>query len=197
MSRRSQWFEELARRIAAKEWRACPELLYRVLYGLPSDQQLAMAIAEMKRYLPLFRVRWPGFSWPEQILNSPEAWIEKFRREVPQEPSAANAADASFFFCFDALLLGTTYRANPRVLTSSAACAVLDAIQAFESDPLAPAPRDTSRVREWQCMLDWLRTRKLSLAPDAETEALERDLAVWKEHSMQLIVPESEVRPQI
>ena len=193
MSRRNQWFEELAERIAAKEWRACPELLYRVLYGLPSNQQLSMAIDEMKRYLPLFQARWPGVQWPEQILNAPEIWVEKFRREVPQEPAAENIADASFFFCFDALLLGTTYSSNPQVLTSSAACAVLEAIQAFESEPSALASKDSFRAREWQYLLDWLRIRKLAFARDAETEPLERDLTAWRDHSMQLIVPESKV----
>lgn len=130
MSKRIEWLHALARLITGRQWDACPDMLYRVLYGLPSERLLSFTVDTLKRYLPVFEQHWPGTTWPRQLLDNPAIGIQQFGRKVPGEPSPDDLGDAGYLFCFDALLLGWVYRQQIGILTSSSACAILEAIEA-------------------------------------------------------------------
>ena len=86
------------------------ELCFKILYGLPIEVHLDLACLVMRRYLPIFHAKWSDVSWPQQILDDVAKWARAEGRGVPNEPKDLDAADASFSFAFDGLLLGYAYR---------------------------------------------------------------------------------------
>jgi hypothetical protein len=202
MSRRSACWGTLKEAISAQRWPSTREPLYRVLYGLAPNHQLSLARFTMKRHLPRFQAMWPKITWPKELLGDPDAWVQQFRRRVPEEPPRDRPADAHFMFGFDSLLLGTYYRSDPSVVTSSSTRSILEAIEASAADQHSESldPVDTlkgnraadvMRSNEWQEVIEWMWTHELPLAPDAPIEQLERDLDTWKQHAMLLIVPDA------
>ncbi len=178
------WLERLSAAIADRRWRDCPELIFRVLYHSLSDHQVSLAQDMLRRYLPIFERHWPGTEWPRTIVDHPADWVARSGRELPLEPSPDHLGDAGFLFALDGLLLGIAYRSQPRILTSSAVCAILEVIEAHasnagpESAKLPPqgcapcggmatakgkpaaqqstqlTPADAARRLEWQHLLD-------------------------------------------
>lgn len=218
MSRRNNWFVELAANVAQHRWRACPQLVFRVLYGLPPGKMLLATTAVMQKYLPAFEARWPVVTWPREIVANPKDWIRRFGRSLPDDPEFQLIGDAKFKFSLDALLLGCQHSAEAGVLASSCACALLETLGAMvqerigpqasvpdalgcqtcgaQAKPQSPAdpdsPIEVARSVAWQLVLDELMTRHLDADPDTLSgESLEMDLAKWERHGMLLIVPES------
>lgn len=217
ISRRKGWFVELASDVAQHRWTCCPEILFRVLHGLPVAETLSFTAAVMEKYLSAFEARWPDVKWPREIIASPADWVRRFRRALPDEPDFALISDAKFKFSLDALLLGCQHSEDPGILASSCARAVLEAMGALVQERLGPettlsdtlgcgkcggqakppalldpdSPPEVARGVAWQIVVDRLMMLHLDAYPDTPTEVLDRDLARWQRHEMLLIVPES------
>lgn len=212
---------DLSAAIASRRWNSCSELLYRILYGLPSSVLLPLAAGQIERMLPALEKHWPGILWPREIVENTPAWLATFGRSIPDSPERTSVAEAGFVFSLDALLLAHSYPGNPSVSTSSCACAIREIVglgvqlslgqgwpaedklescegctaalkQKPATDPDSPV--EFARSREWQRVLDAILARNLRNYPDPESPAqLEADLAVWKDHAELLIVPEAEL----
>lgn len=90
--------------IGRKDWACCIDTVFYVLYGLPEATQRELATMMIRRYMPIFRVRWPDMGWPQEILDQPMAWFSQHGRGVPTPEDKLNPADSAFIFCFDAIL---------------------------------------------------------------------------------------------
>jgi hypothetical protein len=215
MSRRSDWLSDLSAAIAERRWTACPELLYRVLYGIPATDLLPLTAEAIQYYLPLFEGRWPEVKWPRKIISNPQDWIRQFGRALPDEPDFPLISDARFKFSLDALLLAWSFPTDFSILTSSCVCGIREAIGAIvqekvdtdaavEGDcggcgeagknkrpaPDSESPIEFARSHAWQRIFDALIAHNLHTYPDVHSpEVLEADLAQWKRHAMLLIVP--------
>lgn len=221
MSKRSDWLTDLSAAIAKRHWDICPKLLYRVLYGAPATDLLALTAHTIERYWPSFESRWPSVKWPREIVAAPQDWILRFGRAVPDAPEPERNSDAKFLFSLDAFLLAWSNLNDVSILASSCACGILEAIGAMvlegtdektfsrelaadqgcgcgSAKPRNPplrdpgAPIELARSREWQNFLDVLVTTNVVAYPDVPSLAqLEADLAHWERHAMLLIVPEA------
>jgi hypothetical protein len=219
MPQRAERVRELSEAIAGRRWNACPELVYRILYGVPSAVVLPIAAEQIARMLPHFEKRWPGVTWPREIIEDPKRWIAHSGRSIPDSPERDTVAEARFVFSLDALLLAAAYPDDKSVLTSSCACAIREIVSvgvelragesAFGEDVVEecegcgaaskekPArgpesPIEYAHSREWQTVLDSLLARKLQDWPGPESpEHMEADLEAWEDHEGLLIVPEA------
>jgi hypothetical protein len=219
MSRHSDWLADFSAAIAERRWNACPRLLYRVLYGLPATDLLPLTGEAIQRYVPFFEGRWPGVTWPREIISNPQKWIERFGRALPDEPQTERISDARFIFSLDALLLAWSHPTDVSILTSSCACGIREAVGAIVQEtagaedmnagaqecegcatpqksrtqpPDPESPIEFAYSREWQNILDMLIARNVHTYPDVpSTEYMEADLAEWERHAMLLIVPEA------
>lgn len=196
-------------------WERCAEICFSVLFQMPSDIQIRLASTMIRRYLPIFKARWPAITWPEQILNETARWVEQFGRALPEEPDAINPADAAFKFSFDALLLAQTYRLELAILTPSCAAVINSAINTHATnvwiadDPEAvkmweahdylhlrgrsvienPAAIAVTE-REWRVAANLLSDEAGKTTPDeVNLDKAKQMLTRWKENEMLLIVP--------
>jgi hypothetical protein len=217
MQPRAESLRLFSEAIAERQWDACPALLYRTIYGLPSSVLLPMAAEQIARIVPIFEKRWPNVTWPRAIVVNTKEWIERFGRSIPDSPERDSVADARFVFSLDALLLAASYPQDVSVLTSSCASAIREVVgirvqlSAAEGDlddnfieecegcgagskqrlpPDVESPVEFARSREWQTVLDACLARNLQSYPSSDSpEQLEADLAAWQDHEMLLIVP--------
>jgi hypothetical protein len=213
ISQRSALLVELGQAIGSQEWDRCIKATFRILYALPEEPQLGLAQTTIRRYWPHFELKWPGVSWPANVLDGLEQWVETCGRRVPAEPAETDPADAAFLFAVDAVLLAYVYRTDRLILTSSCVAAVNAAIEAqrttawMQDDPDAvamwkahtPLPgRNVSEnvaanvvaEREWTRVVNWMRDQKVWTYPDvADVAELERDLERWRDREYLLIVP--------
>lgn len=154
MSRRSDWLSDVSAAIAERRWNACPHLLYRVLYGVPATDVLSITGAAIQRYLPFFEGRWPGVTWPREIIINPQNWITRFDRALPDDPEPNRISDARFKFSLDALLLAWSYPTNVSILTSSCACGILEALGAIVQESVggteSPSDSDDADMQEYE-----------------------------------------------
>jgi hypothetical protein len=214
-SRRRQLLSELETMADANDRRAT-DVCFRILYGLPSPTQTAVAIFTLQRFLPIFERRRPGIGEPGELLSNPQAWVGLHGRMFPVEPGGQ--AESAFTFAIDALLLALAYPEDAFTLTSSSTCAVEHAISARASyvwaadDPEAaellelgaekarvlpkersllenPAARAVTR-REWMEVARWLRRPEVLDAPDvADPADVEAALRRWDEIEHLILVP--------
>ncbi len=215
MSRRSDWLSDFSTAIAERRWRACPELLYRVLYGAPAMDLLQITAEAVRHYLPFFESRWPAVKWPRNIIYNPRGWIQQFGRALPDEPEFELISDARFKFSLDAILLAWSHPTELSILTSSCVCGIREALSATVQESTGPkdldedaaatknrksapdpeSPIELARSQEWQSVLDAIIARNIREHLDVQsTEVLEADLAQWESHEMLLIVPGPELQ---
>jgi hypothetical protein len=211
MSPVQELISQLEQAIIDHAWERCAEMCFRILYGVPKDNQRALVITMMRRYLPIFHTRWQTVTWPDQIIDQPGQWVARFGRAIPEQPEVVNPADAAFLFCFDALLNAIAHQSDSAILTSSHVTAINAAISAratnvwIADDPEAvalwkaqgyfPGRSVTENVaaiavtvREWQMAADWLAQHAQSFSIDDSNE-VDRALERWKDHEMSLLVP--------
>lgn len=197
--------------LVAHAWERCPEICFRILYGMPEDIQRALVRAMMRRYLPIFHIRWQTVTWPDQIIDQPNQWVAQFGRAIPEQPEPVNPADAAFIFSFDALLNGVAHQSDPAIVTSSYVAAINAAINACAAnvwivdDPEAVAlwevqgyfpgrsvAENSAAIavieREWRIVAQWLAQHAHSFSI-VDFSEVERALEQWKEHEMSLIIP--------
>ncbi len=217
MTRRTRLLDKLAQSSKKEPWGESAELCFKILYGLSPDLQIRLVSFMMRRYLPIFEFKNNRVKWPRHLLNDVGQWVKTHEREVPEQPDNADAADAAFSYCFDALLLAYTYQNDPFTLTSSCIVAIDSAINARETntwiydDPEAyqmweqgvllpgrtaldnPGAIAVSK-REWQQVTQWLEQEHVVNHPDEEDiEQMEQKLVDWMEREMLLIVPKEEL----
>jgi hypothetical protein len=192
-------------------WERCAEICFRILYGMPEDIQRTLVITMMRRYLPIFHIRWQTSTWPDQIIDQPQQWVAQLGREIPEQPEAVNPADAAFIYSFDAFLNGIAHQSDSAILTSSYVTSINAVINAraanvwIADDPEAVALWEAQgyfpgrsiaensaavavTVREWRVVVEWLTQHTQSFSFE-DLSAVERALTRWKDHEMSLIIP--------
>jgi hypothetical protein len=137
--RRSELIDELTRSITAHEWTDCIDACFMVLFGLPGAFQIGVAGVMMSRYVPVLEERFPGVTWPRQLLDDPGAWVERSGRSVPDDPELSRSSDVTFLSAVDGLLLACVSPADELLVTSSSVYAIDMSIHAqmqnvWESD---------------------------------------------------------------
>jgi hypothetical protein len=208
---RKQSLDELGRALSAETLDACPEMAFRILYGLPAHIQLGFAQATMERYMPVFRARQPVAARLEPALMDPSDWVARNGRAIP-ELDATNPADSAFHFCFDAILLGAAFPDDPFTVTSSSAAAIDHAITAarlnvwMATDPpavelwaLQAAPPERTfltnvasravALQEWGALWAILDSPLVLSEPDPPDEQVGAALARWIDLSHLISVP--------
>lgn len=213
MKRRAM-IESLLQRKIEHDWQGCCEAAFRILYGLPADVQLRLSQFVIKKYLGIFSRKWPAIVWPAQLLKDVNGWIRSHGRSVPSEPNNLDPADSAFLLSLDALLLAASYTKNKLILTSSCMTCICSTINAIQSniwmadDPEGVElwklqgyfpersvsenkPAAAAVEREWEGIAAWLTKEEVWQYDDAPAEDIERDLVCWKDHEMQLIIPQT------
>lgn len=208
---RKQSLDELGRALSAEALDACPEIAFRILYGLPAHTQLGIAQTMMERYIPVFRARQPVAARLEPALADPPDWVARNGRAIP-DLDAANPADSAFHFCFDAILLGAAFPDDPFTVASSSAAAIDHAITAsrlnvwMADDPVAvelwalqSAPPERTfltnvasravALREWGALWAILDSPLVLFEPEAPAEQVDAALARWIDLSHLISVP--------
>ncbi|MGB0387101.1 MAG: hypothetical protein ACPGWR_19975 [Ardenticatenaceae bacterium] len=217
MTRRKRLLDELRQSSSQEPWGESAELCFKILYGLPPDLQIRLACFMMRRYLPIFEFKNHRVKWPRRLLNHIAQWATTHGREVPEEPENADAADAAFLYCFDALLLACAYPNDASTLTSSCVVGVDSAINARETntwiydDPEAYQMWEQGELlagrsalenpgaialskREWRLVAQWLEQEEVWRYPDeSDFEQIEEQLSRWMEREMLLTVPKEEL----
>ena len=92
-------------------------LCFQILYGLPTELQLRAAVHMRGRYLPIHEKKWPGITWPRQLLGDIDAWFRAHEEATPDEPDDIDAADLGYQASFTDLLCAYRYRDDPACLT--------------------------------------------------------------------------------
>lgn len=113
--------------------------LFRLLYGLPAEVQIALLCDMTTRFLPIFRANHPGVTpattWPETVLADPNGYYDEHERAVEDEPEDSFGGDMSFRFALYALLDAVSYAKQgtlPRV--TPACCTGLGAAVSAHAD---------------------------------------------------------------
>lgn len=91
----------------------CSPICFQVMYGLPLELQIRAACHMCERYLPVFEAKWPGVSWPRQLLGDIDAWHQVEGRGRPDCPEEADSAEGAYHFCFDFLLSAYHHKDDP------------------------------------------------------------------------------------
>jgi hypothetical protein len=176
-----------------------PDALFRVVYGLPVELQLAIAAATLARTLPIMEQRAAGLEVSPTRLA---LWIEG---DVTSEPARHDPFDMPrriFGIAREAFLDACEHRADPAALTSQVAHATREAIRAralavWATDdpgaatlPVDERPEETSpfrspvyravEEREWCWLVEWLEQHGIREQPDPDPGACESDLARWR-----------------
>jgi hypothetical protein len=210
-----QLFRQFEQAVSNHNWADCADLLFRLLYAMPAATQTNLAILMIRRYLPIFKAKWPDIEWPEHILNEPQQWLDEFDRSVPDNPDEENPSLSAFVFCFDALVYAFAQQTDHTRLTSSCGTAIVSAINARVSNvwiaddpeavqvwmtqkylPSRSALENVASIavskREWQVVLEWLAVEQQKNPPvPMNPEDIEHGLAQWQAHERLLIIPHS------
>jgi len=93
-------------------------LCFQIMYGLPMELQLRAAFHRYERYLPIHEAKWPGITWPRQVLADLDAWFRAEGEATPDEPDDVDAADLKYQATFTDLLCASRYRDDPACLTA-------------------------------------------------------------------------------
>lgn len=96
----------------------CKAICFHIMYGLPTELQIRAACFMCERYLPIFQAKWPGVSWPQQLLGDVDGWHRVKGRGTPDAPEEADSADGAYLFCFDFLLSAYHHKDDPVSLTA-------------------------------------------------------------------------------
>ena len=220
MSRRQNLLEQLSQTEVGINWEPVMAGYFRVLYGLPFQLQIGLAIFMMRRYLPIFERREPEINWPRIILDDVASRVEEHQRGIPNAGKFEYLPDSAFNMSFDGLVAAYYHRNKSFFLTLSSLCAVKSAISARRSnvwaadDPeaveiwerqrenpeiyLDPSRWSSNNLaayaviqREWQEVGKWLWQEQVWNYPDeVNLEEMEDYLDYWKSNEMILIVPE-------
>ena len=132
-------------------------LSYQILYGLPSELQFRAAVHMLERYLPIYEAKWPGVTWPRQVLGDIGAWFRANGEATPDEPDDIDSADLGFEARFIDLLYGYRHRDYPASLAAGMCCTMLGMIHAraknvfLADDPVAN--RLEKEHRAW-CLIE-------------------------------------------
>jgi hypothetical protein len=100
--------------------------LFRLLFGLPAQVQLELALTTTRRFLPIFRANHPEDSpevaWPETVLSDLDAYYREHGVEVLDAPEKDAGGDASFWYALYALLDAVSYANQDNVHKVTPAC---------------------------------------------------------------------------
>lgn len=102
----------------------CDKLAFQIMYGLPWELQVRAACFMCERYLPIFAAKWPGETWPREVLRDMDAWHRVNGRGTEDVPERADSADSAYLFCFDFVLSAYHHKDDPVSLTSGCCGAV-------------------------------------------------------------------------
>ncbi|WP_428263548.1 hypothetical protein [Haliangium sp.] len=181
-------------------------ILFRILYGLPADIQIAVARHLTARFLPIFRANHPEVTWVAPLLDDLDAYHREHEQGMPDEPENRFGGDMSFDVALCALLRAVSFAKQnnlPRV-TPSCCTALMSAVSARASnvwhcdDPEAvqawnhddsetlrgrnarhnPASQAVTK-REWLIVADWLEEHGVGDFPEADEAECEHWLAWW------------------
>lgn len=212
MSQVRKMLDHLEQSLFKNNWEHCSQMCFYLLYNKPSHEQIKLVCFTIKRYSPIFQLRWPAITWTEQILDNPEQWVARHGRAVPEDPNEVNPADAAYIFCFDALLNAVACRTDRTILTSSCVAAINSAINAratnvwIADDPEAVSLWETHSdlcersllenvaaiavtEREWRIVMNWFLTQsKENLLEEVDLKEAEQGFARWQEREMSLMV---------
>jgi hypothetical protein len=121
----------------------CSAIGFQVIYGLPWELQIRAACHMCEQYLPIFEAKWPGVTWPRQLIGDVDAWHRIEGRGRPDCPDEADSADGAYYFGFDFLLCAYHYKDDPVSLAAGACGTMAQAAYARAShvwladDPVA------------------------------------------------------------
>lgn len=127
--------------------------LFQIMYGLPMELQLRLAVHMGERYLPIYETKWPNVTWPRTILGDLDAWFRAEGEATPDEPDDADSADAGFQTGLRNLVRAYYYRDDPACLTSGT-CAMIHEVISVRAENVfladdAVAARLEKEERAW------------------------------------------------
>lgn len=213
MNRRRDLLERLTKYIADYNLSGCTETCFRILYGLPANLQIELSQSIIQTYLPFFKREWPNVTWPDQLLNDPDQWLNKRGRSIPADPVFDDPADLAFKFSFDALLIAVKYQSYPSALTSACVCVInaiinalmttiwiaedLEAYKMWQQQSYFPGHNIMEKpeglaiaLHEWKNILEWLRKENIELYPDeVNDQQLEQVLLLWESNERLPLFP--------
>lgn len=198
LRRRAELIERIEAEAAVKGGGASVTC-FEILYGLPAEVQLALAVEAMRRYLPLHEQAHPDNRDARRALDDVAAWHRGHGRAVPLAETEA-FADAAFVMAFDGLLLAYAFQDDAYTLTAGCAYAIRMAIDAqADTAWIADAPEVTNpfdsaawiavRVREWRVVAAALRRPEVLDADDADPDAVAAMRARWLDREEIITVP--------
>ncbi|HAZ43749.1 MAG TPA: hypothetical protein DDW76_27645 [Cyanobacteria bacterium UBA11369] len=220
MQRRQKLLEELSHTEVDANQLPVISGYFRVIYGLPFQLQIGLAVFMVGRYLPLFEKREPYIRWPRIMLDDVAQWVEENGRCISSSGKFEDPFDSAFRNSFDGLVAAYYYRYNPFILTSACIYTVSSAINARRcnvwaaDDPeaveiwkkrsdnpeiyLEPERQVSNNLaavavtrREWQAVGEWLWQQEVWNYPDeVNIEEMEDYLNYWTSNETILIAPE-------
>lgn len=119
------------------------ELLFRILYGLPTETGIELAVEYLSRFLPVFQYRWPLIGWPFSILNDPYEWVRRHGCSIGWTPDLSPPGYTAYVYGFDALVNAIFHQNDRGCAASSCAIAITQARSAMRGnvweadDPIA------------------------------------------------------------
>jgi hypothetical protein len=206
MNENAKHLDNLERAVKTASRLKQTEECFRILYVLPADAQLDLALFMVKRYLPVFLAHKPKTLWVEQLLGNPENWLRENAQTIPDLRGRVRIGDTFFIYALYDLLFAFNRKDRPLQLTSACCSAIKNAISArmgnvWESDdpeavklwqthPLElqgktmfdnPASLAVAS-REWQILIESL--RKIPLPEDSyiSEEKMKEYFQLWKDN---------------
>ena len=188
------------------------ELVFRILFGLPSEVEIQLVVDSLSRFLSVFQTRWPHVRWPSMILKDPVHWVKLHSRDRAELANLDRLADATYSYAFDALLNAVSYASDRGCVASSCSIALTQLRMAFAlelwegDDPqgvqlwrenkvvigrrLLDNDRSRSIARqEWRFLISRLESEEIAEKFQPENEAdVSAYLNRWRETSEYLLV---------
>ncbi|WP_428268225.1 hypothetical protein [Haliangium sp.] len=100
--------------------------LFRVLFGIPAQIQIELALEITRRFLPVFRKNHPehtaAVAWAESVLGDLGAYYDARGVEVSDPPEKDAGGDASFWYALYALLDAVSYAKQGKLHRVTPAC---------------------------------------------------------------------------
>lgn len=105
-------------------------LSFQTMYGLPAELQLRAALHMCERYMPISEKKWPGVTWPRELLGDLDAWFRAEGEGTPDGLDDLDSADRIYQSGFTNLLVGYHYRDDPACLTAGVCGTIIHVVHA-------------------------------------------------------------------